>query len=102
MHGGACSSRAPFVRARLLQYAVTTLEQEYRVRVEAARLDYNLVSLRAGLAGVRVSAAGKQPPFFEADYVEVSVPRRTLFTPQTIRPAPHAKRTHIVTMTRAT
>ena len=70
---------APFVRARLLQYAVTTLEQQYGIRVEAERLDYNLVSLRAGLAGVRVAAAGKQPPFFEADYVAVTVPRRTLF-----------------------
>jgi outer membrane protein assembly factor BamA/autotransporter translocation and assembly factor TamB len=69
---------APFVRARVLRYAVTTLENQYSIRVEASRLDYNLVSLRAGLADVRVSAVGKQPPFFEADYVAVAVPRRTL------------------------
>jgi outer membrane protein assembly factor BamA/autotransporter translocation and assembly factor TamB len=68
----------PFVRARVLRYAVTALENQYGIRVEASRLDYNLVSLRVGLADVRVSAAGKQPPFFEARYVAVAVPRRTL------------------------
>jgi outer membrane protein assembly factor BamA/autotransporter translocation and assembly factor TamB len=69
---------APFVRSRVLQYAVTTLETQYGIRVEASRLDYNLASLRAGLADLRVSAVGKRPPFFEADYVAVAVPRRTL------------------------
>ncbi len=69
---------APFVRARVLQYALTTLEKQYGLRVEASRLDYNLASLRVGLADVRVSAVAKQPPFFEAAYVAVTVPRRTL------------------------
>jgi outer membrane protein assembly factor BamA/autotransporter translocation and assembly factor TamB len=69
---------APFVRARVLRYAVTTLENQYGIHVEASRLDYNLVSLRVGLADLRVSAVGKQPPFFEAGYVAVAVPRRTL------------------------
>ena len=36
------------------------------------------LGLRVGLADVRISAQGKQPPFFEADYVAVTVPRRTL------------------------
>ena len=69
---------APFVRARVLRYALATLQDQYGIRVDAARLDYNLLSLRVGLAGVRISAVGKQPPFFEADYVSVTVPRRTL------------------------
>ena len=30
---------APFVRARVLRYAVATLEDQYGIRVEAARLE---------------------------------------------------------------
>ncbi len=76
--GAALLVHAPFVRARVLAYALATLEDQYGIRVEAGRLDYNLLALRVGLSSVRVSAAGKQPPFFEADYVAVAVPRRTL------------------------
>ncbi|HEY6359993.1 MAG TPA: translocation/assembly module TamB domain-containing protein [Vicinamibacterales bacterium] len=70
---------APFVRARVLRYAVATVQAQYGIRVDASRLDYNLAGLRIGLADVRISAQGKQPPLFEADYVAVTVPRRTLF-----------------------
>ena len=77
--GAALLVHAPFVRARVLVYAVATLEDQYGIRVEAGRLDYNLLALRVGLSNVRVSAAGKQLPFFEADYVAVAVPRRMLF-----------------------
>src|SRR5688572_6312280 len=70
---------APFVRRAVLGYATRTLESQYGIGLEAERLDYNLSTLRIGLAGVRVSAAGRTPPFFEADYVAVTIPRQTLF-----------------------
>lgn len=69
---------APFVRQAVLRYAIGRLQQEYGIRVDADRLDYNLATRRFGLAGVRVSAAGQQPPFFEAGYVAVTVPRQAL------------------------
>jgi len=71
---------APFVRARVLQYALATVQERYAIRLEASRLDYNLATLRAGLAGLRLSALeGGPPPFFEADYLSVAVPARTIF-----------------------
>jgi outer membrane protein assembly factor BamA/autotransporter translocation and assembly factor TamB len=70
----------PLVRARVLQYALTTGQERFAIRLEATRLDYNLATLRAGLAGLRVSALdADQPPFFEADYLSVTVPGRTVF-----------------------
>ena len=75
----------PIVRRAALRYAVGIVERDYGIRVEASRLDYNLFSLRVGLADVRVGArlpaeAGSHAsPFFEADYVSVLIPRRTLF-----------------------
>ena len=70
----------PVVRARVLQYALSRVQESYALRLEASRLDYNLATLRLGLADLRVAAAGaSEPPFFEADYVSVIVPTSVLF-----------------------
>ena len=50
----ALAVHTPFVRARVLRYALSTVQAQYGVRLEAARLDYNLASLRIGLAGLRL------------------------------------------------
>ena len=69
----------PFVRARVLRYALASVQEDYGVRLEAERLDYNLAALRVGLAGLRASArAPGHEPFFEADYVSVTLPGRSL------------------------
>ena len=68
-----------FVRGRVLSYALATVQQQYGLDIDAERLDYNLAALRAGLAGVRISnLSSPGEPFFEADYVSVTLPRRAL------------------------
>src|SRR5688572_16458834 len=70
---------APFARARVLRYVLASVQEQYAIRLEAERLDYNLASLRVGLAGLRVSALPPEnEPFFEADYASVSLPGRAL------------------------
>ena len=69
---------ASFVRRAVLRYAVGLLEQQYGLRLEAERLDYNLATMRIGVSRLRLSAAGRQPPFLEATYVAVVVPWRVL------------------------
>jgi autotransporter translocation and assembly factor TamB len=71
-------AHVPIVRRAVLRYAIANVQQQYGIALGASRLDYNLAALRVGLADVRVAAAGKQPPFFEADYVSAAVPWRTL------------------------
>src|SRR3970282_3054438 len=46
------------------------------IRLEARRLDYNLLTLRVGLVGVTVSAVGEERPFFVADEVRAHVSSR--------------------------
>ena len=41
---------APFVRRAVLRYAVSLVEQQYGVRLEAERLDYNLATMRIGVS----------------------------------------------------
>ena len=74
---------APPVRRAALQYAIPLVEQQYGLRLEAARLDYNLAALRVGLAGLRLSAldAAGNEPFFSADYVSVTLARQSLLGP---------------------
>ena len=67
------------VRALVLRYATRRIEAQYQIRVTAARLDYNLASMRVGLAGVVVaSAATPGRPFFEAGYVGATLTRAAL------------------------
>ena len=66
---------APFVRSAALRYAITTVQRDYGLALDAAQLDYNLPALRVGLAGIRLSAPGStNEPFFEADYLSVTLP----------------------------
>ena len=69
----------PPVRRLVLRYAIADVQRRYGIRIDAARLDYNLASLSVGLAQIRM-AAERSPnlPFFEADYVRASLPRRAL------------------------
>ena len=71
---------APFVRSAALRYAVRTVQEQYEVRLEASRLDYNLAALRLGLADLRVSALHTaDQPFLTADYLSVTLPWRIVF-----------------------
>ena len=55
------------VRLAVLRYAVAQLDQRTGIRLEASGLDYNLLTLSAALADVRVSmGASPDQPFFEA------------------------------------
>ena len=68
-------AHTPVARAAALRYALVTVQRNYGLALQAERLDYNLVTLRIGLAGLRVSADGSpDEPFFEGDYVSVSLP----------------------------
>ena len=69
----------PPVRRLVLRYVIAEVQRRYAIRIEAARLDYNLASLTLGLAQVRV-AANRTPEvsFFEADYVRAVLASRTL------------------------
>ena len=68
-------AHAPFARSVALRYALATVQRNYGLTLQADRLDYNLATLRVGLAGVRLSAEGAiEEPFFEAEYVSVALP----------------------------
>ncbi|MCE3286040.1 MAG: hypothetical protein K0R70_2296, partial [Steroidobacteraceae bacterium] len=73
---------APPVRRAVLRYAVTTLEEQYRLRIDADRLDYNVAQLSLALTGLRV-AANHTPdmPFFEAGRVSLRVARSAVGGP---------------------
>ncbi len=69
----------PFVRAAALRYAISTVEDQYDLRLEASRLDYNLATLRIGLADLRLSAVhSPEEPFVTADYLSVALPWRVV------------------------
>ncbi len=63
----------PFARGRVLSYVIAQLASQ-GMRLEAAGLEYNLLALRVTLRDVRVTADGKDIPFFEAERVEANVP----------------------------
>jgi outer membrane protein assembly factor BamA/autotransporter translocation and assembly factor TamB len=66
----------PIVRRGVLDYARSRLQRDFRLVLDASRLDYNLATLSIGLADVRVSAEGQtEEPFFESEYVAVQLSR---------------------------
>ena len=69
----------PPVRRAVLRYVVAEVQRRYAIRIDAARLDYNLPALTVGLAQVRI-AADRTPdfPFFQADYVSAALASRAL------------------------
>ena len=72
-------AHAPLVRGTVLRYARSLVEERYGLRLDASRLDYNLATLRIGLANLRVSALhAPEEPFVTADYLSVAVPWRIL------------------------
>ena len=82
----ALALHTPFGRARVLQYAQAEVRSRFSIRLEAARLDYSLATLRIGLADLRLStisspAAPDGPevrPFFETDYLSVALSHQAL------------------------
>jgi len=69
----------PAFRRLVLRYAVAEVQRRYGIRLEAARLDYNLPSLSIGLAQLRLSVdRSRDAPFFEADYLRAALARRVL------------------------
>jgi outer membrane protein assembly factor BamA len=72
------------VRRAVLRYARPALEEQFGVRLDASRLDYNLAALRIGLADVRLAAPhSPDEPFFSAEYVSVTLARASLVGPLT-------------------
>lgn len=69
---GVLVVHTPPFRAFVLRQVSSTLAAS-GIQLEAARLDYNLATAQVALSGVRVSAAGETPPFFEADAVGVQL-----------------------------
>lgn len=68
-------AHVPAVRARALAYASRQLATRYGLDLQAARLDYNLLTRRVALTDVRLSARGHEgDPFFRAGRVEVALP----------------------------
>ena len=70
-------AHTPPVRRSVLRYVIAEVQRRYGIRIEAARLDYNLAALTLGLSQVRI-AADRTPdrPFFDADYVSAALPGR--------------------------
>src|SRR4051812_32498558 len=69
----------PPVRRAVLRYAIGEMQRRYGIRIQAARLDYNLPALTLGLADVQVAAERTADrPFFQADYVRAALARRAL------------------------
>lgn len=75
----AVAVHTPPVRRAALRYAIATVQRQYGLRIDAARLDYNLAALSVGLSDLRVFAAASEVPFFEARYVGATFPRSILF-----------------------
>ena len=70
----------PIVRRGVLDYARSRLQRDFRLVLDASRLDYNLATLSFGLADIRVSADGHtDEPFVEAEYVAVQLSRSAFF-----------------------
>lgn len=70
----AASIHLPPVRARVLAAALGALAP-CGVEGRAESLDYNLLTLRARVAGLSLAADGRgDAPFFEADEVEIDLP----------------------------
>ena len=69
----------PPVRRAVLRYVVAEVQRRYGIRIEAARLDYNLPALTIGLSQVRIAALRTPTlPFFEADYIRAALASRAL------------------------
>ncbi|MCA1584979.1 MAG: hypothetical protein LC791_09480, partial [Acidobacteria bacterium] len=65
----------PVVRVRIFDFAVRQLASRYNLDLQAARLDYNVLSRRVSLSDVRLAARGREAdPFFTARRVEVVLP----------------------------
>ena len=72
-------AHTPPFRRLVLRYVISEVQRRYAMRIDAARLDYNLATLTLGLANVRLAAdATTYSPFFEADYLRVALPSRAL------------------------
>lgn len=66
-------------RSAVLARAAAYAEARYGIRIEASRLEYNLVRLSFRLSGVRVaSPRSPSQPFFEADRLEIDLPPSVL------------------------
>lgn len=68
----------PPVRRAALGYAIAAVQRQYGVRIDAARLDYNLPALTVGLSELRLFAGAADVPFFEARYVGAALSRSGL------------------------
>lgn len=65
----------PAVRSRVLDRVVAALDDQ-GLRLEAGRLDYNLLALRVTMRDVVLTADHATQPFFAADLIRVDVPWR--------------------------
>ncbi len=67
-------AHTPFVRGRLLAYAVARVRADVGIRAQIDNLHYNLFTLRASLGHTSLAASDEAPPFLEFDSFSVDVP----------------------------
>ena len=65
---------APFVRVRVLAWAVERLRTDARIHAQVDDLDYNLLTLRASVWRITLAADDQASPFLAADSVSVDLP----------------------------
>jgi outer membrane protein assembly factor BamA/autotransporter translocation and assembly factor TamB len=75
---GVLAAHTPMVRSIALRYVLRAAVSQ-GVQVEAARLDYNLITRTVRLADVKVSAPGDAEAFFVADEVSATGSSRVFF-----------------------
>ena len=68
-------AHTPFVRSRLLTWALSTVARDYGLHVDARSLRYNLATRSIALDGVSVAAAAGEPALLRADVVRVVLTR---------------------------
>lgn len=68
------AAHAPFVRTRVLAWAVARADADLGIQVASAGLNYNLLTLTAELQPIELRAKGAETAFFTADAVRVDLP----------------------------
>lgn len=71
-----CLLHTPFIKSRILHFALNYLEQKQGIRLAVQSLDYNLFIFQFNLKKVVLRSHRKNnlPPFFQADEIKIRIP----------------------------
>lgn len=74
--GGFLFLHSPFIKSKVLRYAIGYVEKKQAAILVVGSLDYNLLKLQFTLKDVVVRDSRKTdfPPFFQADEIEIRIP----------------------------